>query len=366
MWEETYTRACANRGLKPREEVLSATDGVVECYGNSFENFNNRLTDDEAAAIGAACAQLPLISVVCLPYNIITSRGAAALADAMQQGFNTLQHLDLSYNSIEGEGAVALAEAAAKHSALATLLLSGNAIGGIPGPSLKSLLESQVSQLVKLDLERTDQDMKSLVYLCRGLVHNTTLTTLNLNRPLMTNPMDVSYVVQHLSLALKENRTLQSLSLAHFNITDTDLELLFLTLRNSAVVSLSLKGNKLSQASGEPLAELLNHCPNFVHLDLTANRLRDVGASAIASAVSEHCGLQSLLMGNNTIGGTGLSALARALKLNTSVKALGLWGNDFSEESVADFFAIRKRLESVETIDFSFYVVDGVPMLARE
>ncbi|AAZ12979.1 Leucine Rich repeat/Leucine Rich Repeat, putative [Trypanosoma equiperdum] len=366
MWEETYVRACANLGVQPRNEVLAAVGGTAQLCGNTFANFENRLTDEELAALCETCRQISLVAVVRLPYNNITCRGATALAKAMKEGFSTLQYLDLSYNSINEEGANAIAAAATNYEMLSTLLLNGNPIGGGSGPCLKTLLESENTQLVTLDLEQTDQGLKSLVHIARGLVHNTTLTTLNLGRPLMTNPMDVSYVVEHLSLALKENRTLRFLGLSHFNMADCDLALLLSTLRDSAVTTLSLKGNKLSQASGEPLAQLLAHRPDFLSLDVTANRLRDVGALAIAAVIANHPGLRELQIGFNTIGGVGISALAQSLAANASITTLKLWGNDLTDESVRDLYAIRGRFESMEVTDFSFYVVDGCPMVARE
>nr|CCC91993.1 conserved hypothetical protein [Trypanosoma congolense IL3000] len=369
MWEEVYQRACANHGVKPREEILSAVDknhGVVKLCGNVFENFNQRFTDDEMVAFSEACPRVPLVTVLRLPYNVIGARGAIALARAIEEGFITLQHIDLSYNSIDGEGASALATAATSCELLSTLLLAGNPIGGIPGPSLMNLLESKCSQLVVLNLEKTDQDLSSIVHIARGLAHNTTLTTLNLGRPLLSNPMDVSYAMEHLSIALGENRTLQCLQLNYFSITDYDLEILLSTLCNSAVCCITLRGNKLSQASGEKLAELLVRRPDFTVLDLSANRLRDVGASAIASVITHHPGLRELELCCNTIGGVGISAIARSIAGNVSLSKLTLWGNDFTDGSVEDLYAVRDRLQQMDCTDFSFYVVDGRPMVARE
>ncbi|KEG07936.1 leucine richcontaining 34 [Trypanosoma grayi] len=365
MWEEVYTGACADSGVNPRNEVLAVEAGSVQLCGNTFERFNERVTDAEVVALSEACARLPLVSELHLAYNNVSLRGATALADAMQKGFSSLQYLDVSYNALDAEGANAICVAAAAHPLLSTLLLRGNPIGGNCGPCMQQMLERSTA-LTTLDLEGTDQDMKSLVCIARGLVQNKTLASLNLGRPLISNPDDVAYVVRHLMLALRENKTLQNLGLSHFNMTDEDLDLLLSTLRDSAVVCLSLKGNKLSQSSGAALAQLLEQRPDFAALDVTANRLRDVGAASLAAAVAAHNGLHALHIGNNTIGGRGISAIAEAVTANTSLTSLRLWGNDFSDESVADLYVVREKIESMADVDFSFYVVDGTPMLARE
>ncbi|ORC83725.1 leucine richcontaining 34 [Trypanosoma theileri] len=365
MWEEVYTRACADSGVSPRNEILALNDGTLELRGNTFERFNHRITDDELAALSEACSRLPLVAVLHLAYNEISVRGAKVLADALQQGFNSLQFLDLSYNNLNAEAVNAITAGIESHQMLGTLLLRGNPIGGGCGDSMRNLLLN-TSTLTTLDLSSTDQDMKSIVQISRGLLRNTTLTSLNLGRPLMDNPDDVAYSIHHLTLALKENRTLQSLDLNHFSITDELLRLLVTSLSDSAVVCLSLRGNKLSQDSGAILAKLLEHRTDFISLDLTANRLRDVGAVSLATAVAAHPSLRELYLCNNTIGGTGITAIAKAIAANTSLTSLELWGNDFSDESVAELYGIREKIMSMTNVDFSFYVVDEKPMLARE
>ncbi|KAH9593347.1 Leucine-rich repeat [Trypanosoma melophagium] len=365
MWEEVYTRACADSGVSPRNEILALNNGTLELCGNTFERFNHRITDDEVVALSEACSRLPLVAVLHLAYNDISLRGAKTLADALQHGFNSLQFLDLSYNNLNAEAVNAITSAIETHEVLGTLLLRGNPIGGECGDSIMKLLQ-RTSSLTTLDLAGTDQDMKSIVQIARGLMQNTTLTSLNLGRPLTDNPDDVAYSVHHLSLALKENRTLKSLDLSHFSITDELLRLLTSTLSDSAVVSLSLRGNKLSQDSGATLAKLLQHRTDFILLDLTANRLRDVGAVSLATAVAAHPGLSELYLSSNSIGGTGITAIAKAIATNTSLTSLELWGNDFSDESVAELYAIREKITSMTNVDFSFYVVDEKPMLARE
>ncbi|PBJ68022.1 hypothetical protein BCY84_22613 [Trypanosoma cruzi cruzi] len=370
MWRELYTSACADSAVTPRGELLALEGGTVRLCGNTFGRFHQRVTDDEVVALSETCARLPLVAELHLEYNEVSSRGATALADAMRNGFRSLQYLDLSHNAIDAEGANALAAAATNHEALSTLLLRSNPIGGACGPFMEKLLQSDdrgnSSLLATLDIENTEQDTKSLVHIARGLARNSTLTTLNLGRPLMNNPDDVVCVVRHLALALKENTTLQTLGMSHFNITDDDLRLLCSSLRSSAVVCLSLKGNKLSQDSGETLATLLTQRADFISLDVTANRLRDVGAVSLASAVALHPGLRALHIGSNTIGGRGISAIAKAVETNTSLTSLRLWGNDFSDESVAELYALRGKIDSLPEKDISFYVVDGRPMLARE
>ncbi|PWV04397.1 hypothetical protein C3747_152g113 [Trypanosoma cruzi] len=214
MWRELYTSACADSAVTPRGELLALEGGTVRLCGNTFGRFHQRVTDDEVVALSETCARLPLVAELHLEYNEVSSRGATALADAMQNGFRSLQYLDVSHNAIDAEGANALAAAATNHEAQSTLLLRSNPIAAPAVHSWRGCYRVMMGATVaslRRSILRTRSRTRSRSCTSREDWHeNSTLTTLNLGRPLMNNPDNVACVVRHLALALKENTTLQT------------------------------------------------------------------------------------------------------------------------------------------------------------
>eukprot|EP00658_Telonema_sp_P-2_P033147 TRINITY_DN24394_c0_g1_i1.p2 TRINITY_DN24394_c0_g1~~TRINITY_DN24394_c0_g1_i1.p2 ORF type:complete len:102 (-),score=30.30 TRINITY_DN24394_c0_g1_i1:195-500(-) len=93
----------------------------------------------------------------------------------------------------------------------------------------------------------------------------------------------------------------------------------------------------------------------------------NAGAIAMAEVVKGHPQLNTLLLESNNIGERGLVALADAIAESHSLTQVTLWGNSFnnqSPESARAFYVHKERLTQVQ-LDFSLYVVDGVPMAAK-
>lgn len=362
MWREAYLNACSECGSVPRSEVLEASDGRLSVYGNSFENFKQRCTDDDLKPICAAASCSSDFQTIELPYNTISSVGAESIALAFSEGsFDLVAEVDLTSNSIESSGAVTLANALGKNRCLMRLTLSGNPLGGSCGPAFGAMLQENKC-LSKLDLAQCDLTMKDLVYIFGALKENSTLTSLNVGRPLLINPDDVNYVAHHLSLAMRHNTTLTELGLNHCNLVDSNLQQLIPAFCSAGIVRLYLRGNRLSQDGGEMLARLLERKQDFIALDVSNNRIRDVGASAIAKSICTHPRLQALYLENNTIGEKGLVGLASAIESSRSLTSLSLWGNDFSGNSIKSFYDIKPRFDTL-AVDFGLYLVDDQPSM---
>ncbi|EPY40305.1 leucine richcontaining 34 [Angomonas deanei] len=365
MWSDSYAAVCSDNNIEPREEIKASTGGSLKIYGNIFENFKNRLQDDEVKAIVEASCTTPVISELIFPYNSITSKGAVAIAEGLRGGMDTIISLDLSHNSIDEEGGIAIAESAQQCRSISRLLLSDNPIGGRCGPALGEMLKLLPS-LVELDLYNTDLDMKALVYMAQGLQETQSLRTLNIGKPLLTNPDDINYVVHHLSIAIQRNKTIQHLTMSHFGLTDSHLETLLMPICGSNVIHLSLKGNKLSQDSGSLLAKMLERKDKLQFLDASFNRLRDKGGIAMAPSVKNHNSLKSLVLNNNGMGTPGISSIVSAVCDCPSLTSLLLWGNDFSDGIAKEIYDAKDRLEELEECDFALYMVGEEPSVYRK
>lgn len=359
MWEETYTAACEDAGVEVREDLLQAgASGILTVRGNDFSNFNRRLTDADLEAVVAALRGCPTVSALCFPYNRISDRGGVLLGEAVAQHCNTLLTLDLQHNALGEHAGVALAKGVEGNDSVCTLLLAGNPLGGQCGLSFGSALRHNTT-LRSLDLYNTEMNVQSLVPLCRALEANRGLVSLNIGRPLLRGPDEVTSVLDHLCAALRSNRTLEELDVSHFGITDSHLQVLAVALCSSAVVSLQLRGNKLSEDSGQLLAGLLDRRHDFRELDVSCNRLCDRGACELAKGVAQHPHLAALGMASCTVGENGLVALVAGLQSCAALRQLTLWGNDCTPAVAQALSRAFGDMRKIERVDFGVEQRDG-------
>lgn len=351
--------------MTPHPEVLQFNGGSLKIRGNAFDNFKNRITDDDVKAICEAAASCPVVSELILPYNNITSAGAMHIAEAFQKGMDTLQTLDLSQNSISEQGGVALMMALKTHSSISTLYLAGNPLGSVCGPPIADVVLSNTC-LTSLDLYNTDMDMKALVHIAGALGRNETLLSLSLGKPLLSNPDDLNCVIHHLTLGLQRNKALCDLNLSHFGLADVHLEMILNSLCACNIISLSLKGNKLSQDSGALLAKLLERKESFVSLDVSYNRLRDKGAATLSKSVRDHSRLRFLSLISNSMGTVGIKSSVDAVCCCLTLKTFLIWGNDFSDNVAGQIYDAKDRLEALDVCDVGLYEVGGQPAVYRK
>lgn len=360
MWIDAYRAACAEVGAEVREDVgSSGATGELMVRGNSFDNFTHRLTDIDVQAILKALCGCPGMSSVYLPYNTITDAGGVLIGQALGHQLNAVITLDLQHNSLGPEAGVAIAEGLQHNTSLSHVTLAGNPLGGRLGEALGQALRRSVSLSV-LDLFNTDLTMPALVQVCRALEANRGLACLNIGRPLLRGVSEVESVVNHLAVALQRNTTLEELSMAYFGLIDDNLQTLVLALCASAVTSLSVKGNKLSEDAGQLLARLLDRRHDFRHLDVSCNRLRDAGAEALTKGVAQHPQLASLAVESCSIGERGLVELIGGLKSCATLRRLSVWGNDVSPAVASALAATFGDLCDLDHIDVGVTEQDGL------
>jgi Ran GTPase-activating protein (RanGAP) involved in mRNA processing and transport len=364
-WASLYTECCNAAGVIPRDDIAALADpNTITLNGNCSERFSRRVDDTEFAALCTAIGRSMSVVALDVSYNHITSKGIAVLADLLRTNA-TLQTLQLGHNNIDAEGARALADALMLNMTVLSLTLSGNPVDDEGGIALGTMLRGN-NTLNELHVASCYLGTKAVLSIVQAAQTHPSLSSLYLDKPLIKGPHDIQSVMQHLASTLKETRTLVDLSLNFFELADDSLAYILPALvHNTSLLRLSLRGNKLSPGAGELIATFLARRPELIAVDLTANRLGDVGACAIAGSLRTHPSIRQLLLGSNAIGEVGLIEIADALVECTSISEMTLWGNRFSDDATSAFYQYRDQLEALH-LDFEFYVVDGVVMLAQK
>lgn len=373
MLADCYLQSCESRGIAPRQEVVGMENGSLHLPGSTFERFSNRINDADVEAIVQAASMTGGTFVdIILPYNDITSIGGKCLAMSINFSscFDSVTVLDLSYNHLGGDAGVALSQSLKNNHTLTQLRLPGNPLGAEGagqafGYALADALCAN-STLSSLDLYSTDLDMKALVPIVGSLANNHGLVRLNIGKPLLPSPDDVRYVVHHLALSLADNTQLQELELSFFGLCDEHLQHLFPALCTSAIVSLNLNANKLSQDAGKLLGRLLDRKGDFCSVVASNNRIGDAGVAPVAQSLRVHPHLQVLALQNAEIGREGIACLAEAIAKCRALRSVSLWGNKLQGGAAAELYEIEGRLDTLDHVDFGFQVVDGVPAVYKK
>lgn len=138
--------------------------------------------------------------------------------------------------------------------------------------------------LKQLILNNCNFELNGLILFTSNLLHNDSLQTLSLNRPLLTNIKE-ELIIDHIHRVLLSNQHLTDLSLKYYNIYDFGAKLLSESLlRNNYMISLNLECNHINVAGAEAIASYLldkpKNCLQF--LGLSYNRVSNDGAIALA------------------------------------------------------------------------------------
>ncbi|XP_068137084.1 leucine-rich repeat-containing protein 34 isoform X3 [Hyperolius riggenbachi] len=325
---QVYTAACAelNQDVNPfTEEMFLQLEKqyttTLKLCGNNRLMPGRRITDEDFLAVSKVLRQNSFITGLDLRFNNLTDKGAVQIAKFLQEGC-FLFYLNLMGNDIETDGAAHIAKA-----------LHG---------------------------------VQSLIAFATVLRQNTSLKSINLNRPLFYALQEDTTI--HIALMLKTNNTLKELHLSKHEMTDFGVERLCEALHeNTALEYLDLSCNKITRTGVKCLADLLKSNTSLQILDLTSNRTEDEGIIYLAEAIGEHnSSLKALAIVSNNITGQGLKVLASAVQANTSLAYIYIWGNVLDEDACVAFSNLLAtgRLSSSST-DVQPYIVDGKVYLAE-
>lgn len=375
-----FETICTEMGVQPhpyiakmleREKEASALEFKSSMYlylaGNNHLLCEARITDEDCPLIAKFLDKNSFVTCVDLRYNNITDKGAQILAEMLAEN-TTLEQLNLMCNDIGPPGAEALARALHTNETLKMLRLNGNKLetkeqkGGM---YFAQALQINTT-LEHLDLGDTDLRTESLIALGTVLLHNVTLRSININRPILFTQMEEPSV--HFANMLKVNQSLEEVHLQKYDMRDFGaFRMAENLMHNYTLTYLNLSCNRITRDGVKELAKVLKQNTALQTLDLGYNRLEDDGAIHIAEALTTlNTKLQCLVVVHNNIGSAGLCAIADAMKTNTTLTNVYIWGNRLEEPACIAFDNLIKsdRLELFNT-DIQPYIVDGVTYLCE-
>ncbi|CDJ37915.1 leucine rich repeat domain containing protein, putative [Eimeria tenella] len=358
---KAYLLACDLAGCEAKRllfESLAAADlaqqqnpkrGVkIECIGSRPEGFLQRLAEPDLELLlqAASCCSAKIV-LLNLAFNWLGS-GAAAVFGAQLLLLQPLQQLVLAGNCIEEAAAANLCQQLLLLPRLSYLDLSFNQLKRKGGEAAAALLQNSKT-LKTLKLRNTQLDLHALVHITTALQQsNRSLETLDIS------DVDVSFNsmhAYHLAGVVQLASNLLHLDLGRQALRDDGVEILYPFLRqNKTLRSLGLAANEISWRGGLFLGRLLSASPPLQFLDLNFNKLGDWGASCIAAGIESNDLLLVLLLRGNAISSKGLARIREALALNSTLEAVGLAGNLWTEAYLREFTQARPHFRRSEPL----------------
>lgn len=270
-----YTEICSDFNQKPVPYIISALTHVQYAGHALLLHGSTAMDPSLPPPARAAATQLndqtlyPLLEVLSynfancplqvinLSHNHLGRSSAAGLAVFLNHT-HTLQSLDLGANEIDGAGCDALIEVLLHNPppSLTRLHLYSNPLGGAALAKIASMLSNNRT-LTDVHLGNTDMDQLSLMKIATALTSNSTLKRLNLDTPLLTSLQEETTI--YLSRCLAQNHGL---------------------------VSLSLKGHKLTDSGAEWLSQFLSSNRTIQELNLARNSLTTTAVAGFVRAIA--------------------------------------------------------------------------------
>ena len=368
----------------------------------------------------------------------VQNRSALALVKLLRHPDCALETLDLTGCEIGGEGIAALCEALAENATVKVLRLGWNPLGRQGGLAVAEMLKRN-GAIEVLGLCNTGLDTMATVCLYAVLRDQRVLVDVDLQKALLYSRHEDTTKAAGQMLCI--NRTMVTLNLANVTCGDLGAETLAKALeRNATLRILSLANNQIGMGEEEeawrkssaraaapaadcpaanptptrcaPLLASARRAPSrrcsafsrlrcsagaagahafadllgrggacsLVALDLSSNRLGEDGGAALGSqGIAGNTVLRRLDLRSCRLGPRALLAVAQGMAMNSTLRGLKLWGNDFPEggELAAGGNDPRECLKALQGLlrgrwlhlevdtDVQVYEVDGVLLAAR-
>jgi Ran GTPase-activating protein (RanGAP) involved in mRNA processing and transport/GTPase SAR1 family protein len=281
-----------------------------------------------------------------------------ALAHALAK-LTALTTLDLSFNSLGGDDVKSLADALAGLTALNTLHLWGNQFSDAGIKSLSPALK-QLTSLTTLDLWGNGITDAGVETLAPALAKLTALKTLDL---WLNGIGDAG--ARALAPALARLTALDRLHLRSIRVGDDGAKALAPALTGlTGLSTLELKLDRVGDAGAEGLASALAGLTDLNVLELNGNRIGNAGIEALVPALAKLTGLNRLVLGSDCIGDAGAKALARALGRLTVLNTLDLGYGGIGDAGAEALAPVLVKLAGLETMDLRGNYIGDVGAIA--
>ena len=260
-----YIDACEGGERRPHSAVVDFLDEIAASAsqltslvlkGNSKNAYPTRLDDVDLEALlkGMRQAGDLVLRELDLSWNNISDHGVGLLMDYLRE-FDNVIALRLAHNNFGVEGAKRIAEVMNNLQSLSHLFLDGNKIEDKGGLILVENLARNTS-IRTISLGCMDLGHQTFTMLGKALAQNNSITSLNIDRPILFSCQEES--IYHLATGLKLNKSLNSLSIKNAGLRDHGCFLLCDNLMlNQTLTELDLSSNRLTEISGDHIHNLL-------------------------------------------------------------------------------------------------------------
>eukprot|EP01038_Epipyxis_sp_PR26KG_P009523 gene9523-12828_t len=310
-----------------------------------------------------------------LPFHNITDVGMLKLSQLFVidiDSYDSVQKMDglnLEGNDITGSCLPRTKLTSTYECPILYLNLSKNPLSKYGKQNIAEILLKN-RRIQELYINNCGFDLNAMVAIINNLAISPSLRVLHVDRPLLGDYVRQEEIGDHVSRALIDSQSIQSLSLKYSNILDLGAKLISDSLLISgSMLSLNLECNNIGVSGTEALASYLLARPNdsLKHLFLSYNSMSDDGAIALAEALKSNTCLTRISMKNNKIGNIGLQAIGKALEKNQYLESISIFGNEFNNANGKQYLdLIDNRFAFTGLyIDIDVYVVDGVYMIAE-
>jgi len=259
-----------------------------------------------------------------------------------------------------------LVDALNSKNALTTLDLSRNRLADESAELIARLIKDSAG-LRTLNLGNTELGTHAILHISVALRENRTLTSIDLEDPRLFSLQEETTV--HIARALQPGCSgLITLRLGKHGIRDYGVQTLCEILaRNTTLTELDLRCNKITMEGAKSLANLLEANSVLCSLSLAHNAIRSEGAIALADCLRANRTLKQLNLSGCSIENGGLADLALALlEENRTLSSIFLWGNDFQQLSAKAFWQLLESKPcAVKVTDFRPFVCDETFNVAR-
>ncbi|KAG8560207.1 hypothetical protein GDO81_014846 [Engystomops pustulosus] len=184
---------------------------------------------------------------------MMTNDGVQFICPALINPESKIQTLWLGFNKLTDLSCIYLASAIRNNTSLRMLDLSWNDLSGPHFSDLMDVLSSPTCRIEELWLDHAGLIETSAIQLASGIRNNRSLRKLNLSRNFLNGPH-----FQGLMKALSSPTCrIEELELCEIDLTDEYAPLLKTLSKNISLTHLDLSNNKMSDASGRHLKELI-------------------------------------------------------------------------------------------------------------
>lgn len=338
--------------------------------GNDKYNFHERVTDDHLELLLDALKTVAeSVRTIDLRYNLLTDKGAKALAEFLKVAKNVTA-INLLGNGIGSHGAEDLARVynppetkpvEAIQSELSYLNLNGNSIGTDGCIAITELI-FYTPKLRHLDLGNNDIKYDGIIALANVMSSNYNIEVLNMENPsFLFSSVGQEWAV-HIGKMLANNTGLLKLSLRKHKLRcDGIYTIMEHLLENNKLLVLDLSCNEISVEGCAAVGKYLKQEKCVLKgLSLANNKAGDLGAKTIGQALAVNKSLCYLDFTYNNVHDDGLSRLAESVYINTTLEVLKLYGhNYFGQEAMGLFFKLQEPgKKPAGWVDFQICVVD--------